>query len=283
MAGNGIPAKVANRALMNYWRGKRAVVTGGSAGLGRALAEALVKQGARVLLVARGLPQLDAAAQVLAAFGGEVLTVSADVTKQDEIDRLAAKVHSAWGGLDALFHCAGRSMRGTALATSAEDFRALWESNFLSAVRCVQAFANSLAENRGHVVLIGSLASKVATSYLARIRRASFRWRRSRSSCGSKTSKPVCMLCSSVPGRLRAMTIPPTWRGTAIKRQKCRRRRIARAAARRCGPSILISLLIKFCVHANGVKRNWSCPGPLDSSLRPDNYHRGWAIGCCGR
>jgi short-subunit dehydrogenase len=57
-------------------------------------------------------------------------------------------------------------MRGTALATSPDDFRALWETNFLSAVRCVQAFAGPLIESRGHVVLIGSLASKVAAGYL---------------------------------------------------------------------------------------------------------------------
>ena len=57
-------------------------------------------------------------------------------------------------------------MRGTILGTSTEDFQKLWEINFLSAVRCVQAFGESLAKNRGHAVLIGSLASKVAAGYL---------------------------------------------------------------------------------------------------------------------
>ena len=88
------------------------------------------------------------------------------MTKPIDIERLSATVHSAWGGVDLLCHCAGRSMRGTVLATSPDDFRELWETNFLSAVRCVQAFAKSLTENRGHVVLIGSLASKVAAGYL---------------------------------------------------------------------------------------------------------------------
>jgi short-subunit dehydrogenase len=57
-------------------------------------------------------------------------------------------------------------MRGTALSTSVDEFRELWEANFLSAVRCVQAFAPALSESHGHIVLVGSLASKVAAGYL---------------------------------------------------------------------------------------------------------------------
>jgi uncharacterized protein len=152
---------------MTYWRGKRALVTGGSAGLGRAVAEALVRQGARVAIIARGEQQLSATTKQLRALGGEVLPVTCDVTRQVDVEKLAGTVSSAWGGLDLLCHCAGRSMRGTALDTSPEDFRDLWETNFLAAVRCAQAFADSLKASRGHVVLIGSLASKVAPGYLS--------------------------------------------------------------------------------------------------------------------
>lgn len=151
---------------MSYWRGKRAVVTGGSAGLGRALAKVLVQHGGRVVIVARRQSMLDDAAQEFKAFGGDVLTVTADVTRQEDVDRLAATVNSAWGGLDFFCHCAGRSMRGTVLTTSPDDFQSLWNTNFLSAVRCVQAFAKSITASHGHVVLIGSLASKVAAGYL---------------------------------------------------------------------------------------------------------------------
>jgi short-subunit dehydrogenase len=57
-------------------------------------------------------------------------------------------------------------MRGTALATSTDEYQRLWELNFLATVRCVQAFAKSLSTSHGHAVLIGSLASKVAPRYL---------------------------------------------------------------------------------------------------------------------
>jgi uncharacterized protein len=151
---------------MSYWRGKRAVVTGGSAGLGRAVAGALIEHGARVAIVARRESHLNAASQKMKSRDGQLLAIAADVTQQADVNRVSDTVQSAWGGIDLLCHCAGRSMRGTGLATSVDEFRELWETNFLSAIRCTQAFASALTESRGHLVLIGSLASKAAAGYL---------------------------------------------------------------------------------------------------------------------
>jgi short-subunit dehydrogenase len=151
---------------MNFWHGKRAVITGGSAGLGRALAHALVERGARIAIVARRAQPLEAAAAELRRRGGHVLSIMADVTNPQDVDTLTSTIQSSWGGLDLLCNCAGRSMRGTVLGTSVDDFRALWEANFISALRCSKAFAPTLAENHGHIVLVGSLASKVAAGYL---------------------------------------------------------------------------------------------------------------------
>jgi short-subunit dehydrogenase len=151
---------------VSYWRGKRAVITGGSAGLGRALAAVLVERGARVAIVARRAEPLEQVARELRQLEGNVLTVATDVTNQQELDRLFATVRSAWGGLDLLCNCAGRSMRGTVLETAVEEFRDLWATNFLSALQCTKVFAPVLSESHGHVVLVGSLASKVAAAYL---------------------------------------------------------------------------------------------------------------------
>ncbi len=151
---------------MDYWRDKRAVITGGSSGLGRALAGVLVQHGAHVAIVARGQASLDETAQHLGALGGDVLPLVADVTDRDAVQQVAGTVQRIWGGVDFVGHCAGRSMRGNALATSVADFRSLWEANFLSAVHLALAFAEPLAESHGHLVLVGSLASKVAPRYL---------------------------------------------------------------------------------------------------------------------
>src|SRR3954470_7885504 len=99
---------------MSYWSAKRGLIIGGSAGLGRALADVLAQHGARLAIVARRQQPLDAAVQELKAGGADVLSVAADVTKPDDIKRLSETIQSEWGGIDLLAHCAGRSMRGTA-------------------------------------------------------------------------------------------------------------------------------------------------------------------------
>ena len=151
---------------MSYWQGKRAVVTGGTTGLGLAVAIRLAERGARVAVVARGQAKITETLEELKQFQGEAIGIAADVTNQSDVDRVASTVLSAWGGVDLLCHCAGRSMRGKAARTPPEVYREMSEVNFLSAVRCVQVLATPLIENRGHVVLIGSLASKVAAKYL---------------------------------------------------------------------------------------------------------------------
>jgi uncharacterized protein len=151
---------------MSYWQNKRAVIIGGSSGLGRALAEVLVDRGARVAIVARGQTALDETVAALATLDDEVFAVATDVTSAADVERLAISIHERWGGVDFVAHCAGRSMRGDAITTSPEEFQALWELNFLSAVRVAQAFTPDLMHHRGHIVLVGSLAGKCAPRYL---------------------------------------------------------------------------------------------------------------------
>ena len=77
-----------------------------------------------------------------------MLVIPGDVTSPTDVARMFSTVQSAWGGLDMLCHCAGRSMRGTVLSTSMDDFRNMMETNFMSALLLAQTFGNSLAETR---------------------------------------------------------------------------------------------------------------------------------------
>lgn len=149
-----------------YWQGKSAVVTGASAGLGKAIAAALARAGANVVLAARGAEKLQAAASEIEQAGGHALAVPADVTCDADVARLVEQTLSAHGRIDLWVNNAGRSDRGAALATTPESFQALWELNFLSVVRCARAAAPHLLPARGHLVNVGSLAAKVASRYL---------------------------------------------------------------------------------------------------------------------
>ena len=151
---------------MSDWKGKVAVVTGGSSGLGLTIAKTLLGAGAQVVLAARDPQRLDQAACEVQGAGGEVTTVPTDVTQDEDVGRLFEQVEQRYGRLDGLFHCAGRSARGNAVDTTVDEFRDLWELNFLSAVRCTSAALPFLRQSRGHVIHIGSLASKVGSRYL---------------------------------------------------------------------------------------------------------------------
>lgn len=150
-----------------YWSGKTCLISGGSAGLGLAIAEALAKRGARLALAARNEQRLEEAAERLRGLGAlDVIVAPADVVWQEDVDRLHETIVSEFGTLDLLCNCAGRSLRGRVLESSAEDFQQLLDVNFLATVRLTHAFAPQLLEAKGHVVNIGSLASKVAPRYL---------------------------------------------------------------------------------------------------------------------
>jgi short-subunit dehydrogenase len=151
---------------MSYWQSKVALVTGGSAGLGRAIARELVARRAKVVIAARTADKLEAAAAELSASGAEVLAVPADVTRDDDVDALLARAIERFGRLDALFNNAGRSDRGAAIETSPEEFATLVDLNLVALVRCTRAAMPHLLASKGHLVNIGSLAGKTAARYM---------------------------------------------------------------------------------------------------------------------
>ncbi len=151
---------------MSYWKDKTCLITGGSAGLGRAIGCALAEQGARVILVARRKEPLEAAAAEVRAAGLQATAMAGDVAWQDDVDRIAAAVSAEYGGLDLLCNSAGRSTRSHVLDATPQDFQQLLDVNFLATVRMTRALAPQLIARQGHLVNIGSLASKVAAPYM---------------------------------------------------------------------------------------------------------------------
>lgn len=148
------------------WRGKVVVVTGGSSGLGKAVARAFAERGAHVVIAARRADVLAAVAEEFRSAGLDVAAVAADMTRGDDVERLFAKTIERFGRLDVLVNNAGRSMRGRIADTSADQFRDLLELNVVALVRCTQTALPHLLSSRGHVVNIGSLAGKVAGRYI---------------------------------------------------------------------------------------------------------------------
>src|SRR4029079_16025589 len=124
------PAKAGEATRSDrYWSGKVVVVTGGSSGLGRALAEGFARSGADVVVFARSIATLESVAAELRGFGTHVAAIAADVTRQVQVDSLIGQTVARFGRLDVLVNNVGRSTCGALADTSAEEFAELMDIN----------------------------------------------------------------------------------------------------------------------------------------------------------
>jgi short-subunit dehydrogenase len=153
-------------AMSSYWKDKKILITGGSSGLGYIIAETFCRAGADVCIAALEDNVNAAAAKLTSDTGSNVLPIQADITKQNDVEKIKEKIEQHFDSLDVLVNNAGRSMRGKVLDTTPEQFQSLFELNVLGTVRCTRAFAPLLLKTKGHIVNIGSLAAKSAARYV---------------------------------------------------------------------------------------------------------------------
>jgi len=135
-------------------QGRVAAVTGGSHGVGYAIAQALLAEGCRVAICARDKARLDAAAQSL---GHDVFAQTADVAKPGEVEGFVQTAASHFGGLDILVHNAGGG-GGASLGAPDAEFSQAIELNVLAGLRAARA-AVPLMRTRGHgrIIFIASV------------------------------------------------------------------------------------------------------------------------------
>jgi NAD(P)-dependent dehydrogenase (short-subunit alcohol dehydrogenase family) len=142
------------------------VVTGASRGLGAALARALGREGARLVLVARDAAALEEVAAEVRRSGGEAHAIAADVAEVGSAARIAGFAAGVLGAVDVLIHNAsslGPVPLATLAATDDRDFEAALQANLLGPFRWTRAIAGSMAlSGRGLVVHVTSDAATTA-------------------------------------------------------------------------------------------------------------------------
>ena len=125
-------------------------ITGASRGFGRVWADAALKRGDKVAATAR---KLESIAGLKEKYGENVLTLELDVTKPDQVKAAVEQAHAHFGRLDIVLNNAGYSLVGTIEETSADDVRALYETNIFGALAVIQAALPLLRKQGGGHIL----------------------------------------------------------------------------------------------------------------------------------
>jgi len=142
-------------------RGAAVLITGASAGIGRATALAFAKEGARLLLAARRRERLEEVAALVRTLGGEAQVAQTDVANRGQVESAIHHALSAFGRLDILINNAGIGYFGRLEETPIEEIEALWAVNMMGTIYATrEAIPQMRRQGGGHIINIASVAGK---------------------------------------------------------------------------------------------------------------------------
>ncbi|MCW5568230.1 MAG: SDR family NAD(P)-dependent oxidoreductase, partial [Dokdonella sp.] len=154
------PDLFVDRSLAGKVRRRVVVVTGGSSGIGKAVAQKLAAAGAKLVICARGADELAATKAEIEAAGGTCHTYVVDLADLASCDAFVKQVLDEHGSVDVLVNNAGRSIR-RAIAASYDrfhDFERTMQLNYFGSLRLIMGFLPKMAERqRGHIINISSI------------------------------------------------------------------------------------------------------------------------------
>jgi short-subunit dehydrogenase len=159
--------KLIDRIRLADLRGQVALITGGSRGLGFAIAQELAAQGCRLVLCARHADALRWAEEELSRSGAEVMTVVCDVGKQEEVDAMVRQVVDRYGVIDILVNNAGVISVGSLESQTLADFEEAMQVMFWSNVYTTLAVLPQMVNRRyGRIANVTSIGGKVSVPHL---------------------------------------------------------------------------------------------------------------------
>src|SRR5579872_5998687 len=148
-------------------RGKRALVTGSSAGIGEAIAKTLAAEGTQVVVHGRRHDEADRVAHEIGGNGGTVEVVLGDLSRDDDAAHVAEKALAFFGGIDILVNNAGAFPARDWLTTPPDEWLAIYSQNTVSMVRLVQRIAPQMKERGwGRIINIGTNVSSNPVPHL---------------------------------------------------------------------------------------------------------------------
>ena len=149
-------------------KGKVAVVTGSSRGIGRSIAHQLATAGAKVVVSSRKQDACEVVVQEIQAAGGEAMAIAASISNKEQLQRLMAKTRETWGPVDILVcNAATNPYYGPAMGMSDEVFDKVMRNNVLSnAWLCNLAYPDMKAQKDGAIVIVSSIGGLHGSSVI---------------------------------------------------------------------------------------------------------------------
>ena len=143
--------------------GRTAIITGGSRGLGEAMAKALAESGAKILLVARDTARLEVVRDNIVKLGGSAEFFAADVTSEEDVARLADNVNRRFAGPQILINNAGINIRKNLVDYTLQEFRSVLDASLISTFLMCRAFVPGMkGSGYGRILNMSSIMSHVS-------------------------------------------------------------------------------------------------------------------------
>ncbi len=141
----------------NHFKNKVVVITGASAGIGRATAWEFAKQGAKLALLARGMEQLEGAKREVEAYGGKALIIQCDVADAEQVEAAAEQAERELGEIDVWVNNAMASVFASFKEITLDEFKRVTEVTYLGTIYGTKAaLKRMLPRNKGSIVFVGS-------------------------------------------------------------------------------------------------------------------------------
>lgn len=185
-------------------RGKVALITGGSRGLGLVLARHLAREGARIAICARDEDELADARRDLHERGAVVFATSCDLRNRDEVEAMVARIEAHFGSIDILINNAGIISVGPLEEMTIEDFYNAMDSNFWSGVYASMSVLPGMRRRRsGRIVNITSIGGKIAVPHLLPYSASKFAFVGFSRGLRGEVMKDGIVVTTVVPGLMR--------------------------------------------------------------------------------
>jgi NAD(P)-dependent dehydrogenase (short-subunit alcohol dehydrogenase family) len=270
VAGGLLAREVFRRVYAIDPNGRVVMITGGSRGLGLAMAEAFAGEGASLVICARDPEELERAREKLAGRGAEVLALPCDVTDREQVEMLVRRALAHFGHVDVLVNNAGIITVGPLEAQTAEDFAECMDVMYWGTFHPTWALLPHMRARRfGRIVNITSVGGKVAVPHLASYTAAKFAAVGFSEAIRAELARDSIAVTTVVPGLMRTGSyLNAFFKGknraefglfsplsslplTSISAEKAARQIVR--ATRRGDPEITISIQAQLAARFNGL------------------------------